>query len=107
MYQELYNRVNDEDNLEELLNNISNALYVYIVDIEQIFTNLLKEALKKIKPDKSDQIFNFSTGFPKNAPDILHVHLANIIKSFLVHGHASGFLLLATLVPIVKDKLAD
>ena len=30
-----------------------------------------------------------------------------MIKSFLVHGHVSEVLLLATLVPIVKDKLGD
>ena len=43
----------------------------------------------------------------KAAPDILYHHLAEVIKSFLVHGHVSQHLLLATLVPLVKDKLAD
>jgi hypothetical protein len=30
-----------------------------------------------------------------------------MIKSFLIHGHVSSMLLLATLVPIIKDKLGD
>ena len=34
-------------------------------------------------------------------------HLEDMIKSFLIHGHVPEILLLATLVPIVKDKLCD
>ena len=33
--------------------------------------------------------------------------LSIIIKCFLVHGHVTYFLLLATLVPIIKDKLGS
>ena len=40
-------------------------------------------------------------------PNILYDHLAAIIKSFLIHGHVSTFLLIATLVPIIKDKLGS
>ena len=63
--------------------------------------------MKRIKPNKSDPICNFSSDFFKNAPDILIYHLEKIIRTFLVHGHVSEVLLLATLVPIVKDKLGD
>ena len=34
-------------------------------------------------------------------------HLATVIRCFLIHGHVSLILLLATLVPIVKDKMAN
>ena len=43
----------------------------------------------------------------KNAPSILFEHLEFIIKSFLIHGHVSTVLLLATLVPLIKDKLGN
>ena len=33
--------------------------------------------------------------------------LAIIIQCFLIHGHVTIFLLLATLVPIIKDKLGS
>ena len=52
-------------------------------------------------------ISNFSSDFLKNGPDILIYHLEVMIKSFLIHGHVPEILLLATLVPIVKDKLGD
>ena len=43
----------------------------------------------------------------KNAPGILYDQLAAIFRGFLLHGHISPVLLLATLVPIVKDKLGN
>ena len=108
VYEELYNRENDRNNLEEILNNINNNIGNEAnIEIEKINPALIKEALKKIKSNKSDPLYDFSSDFLKSAPDILYDHLATIIRSFLVHGHVSNFLLLATMVPIVKDKLSD
>ena len=67
----------------------------------------VKEGIEKIKANKSDPIHDFSSDFLKNAPDILYEHLAIVIKAFVVHEHVTESLLLATLVPIVKDKLGD
>ena len=64
----------------------------------------VKEGIEKIKANKSDPIHDFSSDFLKNAPDILYEHLAIVIKAFVVHEHVTESLLLATLVPIVKDK---
>ena len=61
----------------------------------------------KIKPGKSDPIFDITSDFLKNDPDILFDQFALVLRSFVVHGHVTEMLLLATLVPIVKDKLAD
>ena len=58
-----------------------------------------------MKDDKSDPIFSFSTDCIKNGPDSLFDLLSLLIRSFLTHGHVTVFLLLATLVPIIKDKL--
>ena len=76
-------------------------------EIDKINSVLIKEALDRIKPNKSDPIFDFTSDFLKNGPDILHEQLALVLKSFFIHGHVTKSLLLATLVPIVKDKLAD
>ena len=42
----------------------------------------------------------------KKSPDNLFSFLSTIIQAFLIHGRVTLFLLLATLVPLVKDKLA-
>ena len=33
--------------------------------------------------------------------------LSTVIQSFLIHGHITNILMLATLVPIIKDKLGS
>ena len=38
---------------------------------------------------------------------VLTQHLSIALQSFLVHAHVTMFLLLATLVPIIKDKLGS
>ena len=40
-----------------------------------------------------------------NGPDILHKHLANLFRIFLIHGQVALILLLCSLIPIVKDNL--
>ena len=49
----------------------------------------------------------FSSDCFKNAPDILFNRLCCLIQGFLIHGHVTLVLLLATLVPIIKDKLGS
>ena len=74
--------------------------------MNRINSSTIKEALDKIKSNKSDSLYDFSLDFLKNAPDILHEHLAIVIKAFVLHAHVTADLLIATLVPGVKDKLA-
>ena len=69
--------------------------------------DLIREAIKKVKPDKSDPVFDYSSDCLKNAPEILLEHIVTIIRCFLIHSHISTVLLLSTLVPIIKDKLGN
>ena len=48
---------------------------------------------------KSDPVFSFSLDCFKK--------LSIILQGFLIHGHLTSILLLATLVPIIKDKLGS
>ena len=108
VYKELYNRENDEAEVNSILNNINLELNENSLnDVNKINTITIKEALSKVKPNKSDPSWDFSLDFLKHGPEILWKHLELMIKSFLIHGHVSSMLLLATLVPIVKDKLGD
>ena len=85
VYEEIFNREKDENNLKELLNSINSDIGNDAqVEIERIDSNLIKEALKKIKPNKSDPLCDFSSDFLKNAPEMLYVHLAAIIRAFFL-----------------------
>ena len=52
-------------------------------------------------------MFAFTSDCLKNSPGELFDKLSIILKSFLIHGHVSQILLLATLVPLIKDKTGD
>ena len=108
IYSELFNREDDDGNIESIHNSINQTIDGdSMAEVLKINSEIVKEAMKKIKPNKSDPIFDFTSDFLKNAPEILFEHLALILRSFMVHGHVTETLLLATLVPIVKDKLED
>ena len=108
IYSELFNREKDDENISHLLNRINiNLGNKDLEEIGKINPEVVKEAIGRLKPNKSDPLWDFSTDFLKGAPDILNYHLAEVIKSFLVHGHVSQHLLMASLVPLVKDKLGD
>ena len=108
LYETLYNSVDDYDDLikvseilESKIDSASNS------EVVKVTPTLISEAVKHIKPGKSDPVYDFSSDCLKNAPVELFSHLSNIIKSFLIHSHVSTVLLLSTLVPIIKDKFGN
>ena len=52
-------------------------------------------------------MFAFTLDCTKNGTGSLFELLALAIQSFLIHGHITNILMLATLVPIIKDKLGS
>jgi len=60
-----------------------------------------------MKAMKSDAVFDFSSDCLKNASNKLIDHVTILFKWFLATGKIPAFLLLCTLVPIVKDNLND
>ena len=107
-YQQLYNSANEgaalmkvKEETEALVNEYS------LKDILKVTPKVVKEASHKLKSGKSDPVYSFSSDCFKNASDSIFEKLSVIIQSFLVHGHVTQILLLATLVPIIKDKLGS
>ena len=52
-------------------------------------------------------VFSFSSDCLKVNSDILSEFIAVMLKSFLIHSYIPQFMLLSTLVPIIKDKLGS
>ena len=108
IYENLYNSVDDENDLREVAKIIESKINGDSArEVRRVTPDLLKEAVKKVKPNKSDPVYDFTSDCLKNAPNDLFIHLSNILRSFLIHAHVSFILLLSTLVPIVKDKLGN
>ena len=108
IYKNLYNSIDDIDGMNQLKQSINDKISDNdLNEVSKITPELVKKAILHLKPDKSDPIFKYSTDCFINAPADLFNHLSNIFKICLTHGHISIFLLLSTLVPIIKDKLGD
>lgn len=108
VYGELYNSGNDEVETAKILDNVNKCIKKSsLADVDLVTSDIVRQATDKIKMHKNDPVFVFNSDCLKCAPSSLFQHLSNLIRSFLIHGHVSKVLLLATLVPLLKDKLGD
>ena len=108
IYKELYNSVEDEEDMNSLFEKVNSELnFTYIDDVMKVTPDVIKEASSHLKDGKSDPTHSFSSDCIKNGPSRLFYLLSVVMKSFLIHSHVTLYLLLATLVPIIKDKLAS
>ena len=108
IYSKLYNSVDDQENLKKIADEIESKINQNSAkEVDKVTKDLIGEAIKKVKPDKSDPVFDYSSDCLKNAPEILLEHIITIIRCFLIHSHISTVLILSTLVPIIKDKLGN
>ena len=108
IYGNLYNSVDDKEKILEVLNIVNDGInHTHVHDVMKVTPDVVKEATKQLKDGKSDPVHLFSSDCLKHAPNILFQLLSVIIRSLLFHGHVNVFLLLATLVPIVKNKLTS
>ena len=102
IYGNLYNSFDDKQNITNLLDEVNDGInHTHAYDVQKVTPDIIKEAVKHLKDGKSDPTHQFSSDCIKNAPDILFKLLSVVVKSFLIH------LLLATLVPIIKNKLTS
>ena len=108
IYSKLYNSAADAHKLQEVHEHVEELVHVGQADrIAEITPALLKKAVGKLRPGKSDAVYSFSSDCFKCGPDNLFTLLALIIRSCTVHQHVAPPLLLSTLVPLVKDKLGN
>ena len=108
IYSYLYNSVEDAEDMAKVSSEVEDKIGEFSLnDVSRVTPDIVKEAASKLKPGKSDPVFNFSSDCIKVDSDRLAELLSIIIQSYLVHGHVTRFLLLATLVPIIKDKLGS
>ena len=64
-------------------------------------------ALGRMKGSKNDSVFDFQSDCLIHGPPELIFHLVNMIKAFIMHGEVPYYILICTLLPLVKDNLAD
>ena len=108
IYKNLYNSHDDDAQVAEIESEVNARINIsHLVDIDKVTPEIVRKAASHLNNGKSDPSYTYSSDCIKNGPDLLYQHLSVVIKSFLIHGHVTLFLLLATLVPIIKDKLGS
>ena len=75
--------------------------------VQRVTVPVVRDALKQLKANKKDSIFDASSDLYLNGPPELVQHLTSLIKLYLVHGYVTPTVLLCTLLPLVKDGLGD
>ena len=108
IYKRLYNSVDDTEELLDLCETVNKKVNIFSIhDVNKVTPDIVKEAAHNFRDSNSDPTYSFSSDCIKNGPDELFSLLSTVIKTFLIHGKVTFFLLLATLVPIIKDKLGS
>ena len=101
-YKKLYNST------LKILGNVNTSIDILsLKDVDLVTSDIIRKAVEQVKANKNDPVFTLNSDCIKRAPATLFQHLANIIRIFLIHGYVSKVLLVATIVPLIKDKLGD
>ena len=109
IYEELYNEQGEIGNeiITKIKDKVANEVLEAKATVALVTADLVKLAVKNLKPDKADVSGNFTSDCLKSAPDIFYAKLASLFRSCLLHGYISHDLLVCALSPIVKDPNAD
>ena len=108
IYSELYNQHRSDDKLDEIEENIDSTIGENsLADVDRVTVDVVQRAIKQLKSGKGDSKFNIQSDCITNGPPALTIHLTNLLKSFILHGTVPYFVLTCTLLPLVKDNLAD
>jgi len=108
IYQDLYSNHQLGPELNEVNQVIEEKIDQSLLpNLDNVNTSTVRAALQKLKGGKSDAIFDFNSDCLINSSDELISAVTHLFKWFLRTGTVPNFLLLCTLVPIVKDNLSD
>ena len=108
IYEELYNRVDLDDDFKciqrEIISSINDDSYS---QYHRITEDIVKEAFKRLKPKKSDAVFNMTSDFYLHSSPELVSKLTDLMKLYFSHGYIPHIVLLCQIVPLLKDNLGD
>ena len=86
IYKDLYNSVNDKDDLLNVHHMLDRIIDSNSVDeVLRITPTVIADAVQQLKDNKSDPIFEFSCDCHKNAPLIFYEQPAALFRTFLIH----------------------
>ena len=106
VYEELYSSVDDKEGLADLQQQLQNA-GINASDVDQITPEVVKLAVGKLQPGKTDVSDQFKSDVFLHAPDNLFAVLSSLFKAFFIHEDFTYDLLCCAFAPLLKGQLKD
>ena len=108
LYSQLYNRVDYGNKLDKIRKKINEGINDNCFQqVERVNEQFVLDALKKMKRNKHDAVLNIVSDCLIDGPPELVQHLTCLFRLFLIHGFVPRFVLLCSLIPLLKDKFGD
>ena len=110
-YADLYNSADTSEEMLKIKFEIDQKINICyrksIAEAQKVTPRIIKNAAKRMKPNKTDVSGYYSSDVFLNAPDILFVHLSAIFQSFIIHGTVTKEILSCAFLPLYKGGLKD
>ena len=108
IYCDLFNKVEQGNEINELQHSLNQKITNEdMFQVHRVTEDVVKQGLSRMKGSKSDVKFNFQSDCLINGPPELVTHLTNLLRLFISHGVVPYFILVCSLLPLLKDNLGD
>ena len=107
-YENLFNSAPSGQEMQEMKDILKNL--IGLADKQEgvkVTGAVVKEAIEKLKPKKTDVSGGYISDALKNAPDLLFDQLAVVFWSWLYHATVTSTLLACSFLPLLKSSLKD
>ena len=107
-YSELYNSASTVDAMTDIKSKLQGLINENSLrEVNKVTAEVVKQACSKLKPGKLDVTGSYSSDIFLHGPDVLFDLLANVFRSYLVHGSVTPQILSCAFLPLFKGGLKD
>ena len=107
-YQELYNSAGTEEAMDVLKEKLMGMIGDNSCnEVMKVTGDIVKLACCRMKPGKTDVSGSYTSDVFLNSPDILFEQLAQVFRSFLIHGSVTPQILSCAFLPLFKGGLKN
>ena len=108
VYKTLYNSAESVDAVKLIKDRLDTLIGPgSLTEVDKVTGDVVKKAVIRMKPGKSDVSGAYTSDVLLHAPDTLFDSLATVFRSFLIHGTVSRQLLVCSFLPLLKSGLKD
>ena len=107
-YENLYNSAPSVAEMNDMKTSLEGMIGLTSRnEVDKVTGRIVKEAVSKLKPRKTDVSGSYVSDALKTAPDLLFDQLATVFRSWLYHGSVTNSLLACSFLPLLKSPSKD